>query len=199
MLTPAMVHYESADKVLAKRQKVLDAAYGTHPERFVSKPPTPPRQPTAVWINSPLTADEPRDANQPLIETLGQEDVTDEENDLEISPLTDSCATPFLAHGPSHQRPQVTCHEVRNQLAMVLKLNCFEPCFGGSADVLWSVVDKENPCRVQARQTNRLSVDFEFWLEKLQFEAERGHFERLRQLREGIFDERPMRIVRVGK
>ncbi len=88
MLTPAMVHYGSADKVLAKRQKVLDAAYDVHPERFVIKPPTSPRQPTAVWINPPLTTDEPRDANQLLIETIGQEDVTDEENDLETSPLT---------------------------------------------------------------------------------------------------------------
>ena len=88
MLTPAMVHYGSADNVLAKRQQVLDAAYDAHPERFVSKPPTPPRQPNAVWINPPLTTDEPRDANQPLFETIGQEDVTDEENDLETSPLT---------------------------------------------------------------------------------------------------------------
>jgi len=88
MLTPAMVHYGSADNVLAKRQQVLDTAYDAHPERFVSKPPTPPRQPNAVWINPPLTTNEPRDANQPLFETIGQEDVTDEENDLETSPLT---------------------------------------------------------------------------------------------------------------
>ena len=88
MLTPAMVHYGSADNVLAKRQQVLDTAYEAHPERFVSKPPTPPRQPNAVWINPPLTADEPRDATQPLIETMGQEDLTDKESDLETSPLT---------------------------------------------------------------------------------------------------------------
>jgi hypothetical protein len=88
MLTPTMVHYGSADKVLAKRQKVLDAAYDAHPERFVSNPPTPPPQPNAVWINPPLTTGEPRDANQPLIETIGQEDLTDEENDLGTSPLT---------------------------------------------------------------------------------------------------------------
>ncbi len=88
MLTPAMVHYGSADNVLAKRQQVLNTAYDAHPERFVSKPPTPPRQPKAVWINPPLSTDEPRDANRPLIETIGQEDVTDKENNLETSPLT---------------------------------------------------------------------------------------------------------------
>jgi putative transposase len=88
MLTPAMVHYGLADNVLAKRQQVLDTAYDAHPERFVSKPPTPPRQPNAVWINPPLTTDAPSDANRPLIETIRQEDETDKENDLETSPLT---------------------------------------------------------------------------------------------------------------
>jgi len=88
MLTPAMVHYGSADNVLAKRQQVLDTAYDAHPERFVSKPPTPPRQPNAVWINPPLTTDEPRDPNRPLIETIGHEDVMDKEHDLDTSPLT---------------------------------------------------------------------------------------------------------------
>lgn len=88
MLTPAMVHYGSADKVLAKRQKVLDAAYVAHPERFVSKPPAPPRKPNAVWINPPITTDQPRVANQSIIKTIGQEKVTDEENELDTSPLT---------------------------------------------------------------------------------------------------------------
>ncbi len=88
MLTPAMVHYGSADKVLAKRQKVLDAAYVAHPERFVSKPPAPPRKPNAVWINPPITTDQPRAADQSIIKTIGQENVTDEENDLDTSPLT---------------------------------------------------------------------------------------------------------------
>ena len=88
MLTPAMVHYGSADKVLAKRQEVLDAAYGAHPERFVRKPPTPPQQPNAVWINSPPPPGEPRDANQPVVETIGPDEVIAEDNDLESPPLT---------------------------------------------------------------------------------------------------------------
>jgi putative transposase len=32
---------------------VLQAAYAANPERFVSRPPTPPALPTAAWINKP--------------------------------------------------------------------------------------------------------------------------------------------------
>jgi len=32
---------------------VLDSAYALHPERFVTKPPSPPALPEAVWINKP--------------------------------------------------------------------------------------------------------------------------------------------------
>ena len=56
MLTPAMVHFGQTDTVLAQRQTVLDAAYLAHPERFVRKPPTPGRPPSAVWINPPIQA-----------------------------------------------------------------------------------------------------------------------------------------------
>ena len=51
--TPADVHYGRAEQVRAERALVLDAAYAAHPERFVSKPPTPPELPTAAWINKP--------------------------------------------------------------------------------------------------------------------------------------------------
>jgi len=44
--------------LLEKRQRVLDAAYAAHPERFVKKPPTVQSLPDAVWINRP----------QPLLE-----------------------------------------------------------------------------------------------------------------------------------
>ena len=54
MLTPAMVHFDQTDTVLAQRQTVLDAAYLAHPERFVRKPPTTNRPPSAVWINPPI-------------------------------------------------------------------------------------------------------------------------------------------------
>jgi putative transposase len=54
VLTPADVHHGRAEQVLAARQQVLDGAYVTHPERFVRKPPAPPRPPEQVWINQPL-------------------------------------------------------------------------------------------------------------------------------------------------
>ena len=53
MLTPADVHYGRAEDVLAERQRVLDAAYAAHPERFVNGPPKVPSFPQAVWINPP--------------------------------------------------------------------------------------------------------------------------------------------------
>jgi putative transposase len=53
MLTPAEVHYGRAEQVLADRQRVLDAAYAAHPERFVNGPPKVPSLPQAVWINPP--------------------------------------------------------------------------------------------------------------------------------------------------
>jgi hypothetical protein len=49
----ADVHYGRAERVRAQRADVLTAAYATHPERFVRKPPEPPALPTAVWINEP--------------------------------------------------------------------------------------------------------------------------------------------------
>jgi putative transposase len=54
MLTPAMVHFGETQTVLANRQKVLDAAYQAHPDRFVRRPPKPLPLPSEVWINKPL-------------------------------------------------------------------------------------------------------------------------------------------------
>jgi putative transposase len=54
LLTPADVHYGRAEQITLARGAVLDTAYAAHPERFVRKPPTPPRLPEAVWINKPL-------------------------------------------------------------------------------------------------------------------------------------------------
>jgi putative transposase len=47
------LHYGRADAVRQRRAVVLDAAYAEHPERFVRKPPAPPKLPAAVWINKP--------------------------------------------------------------------------------------------------------------------------------------------------
>jgi putative transposase len=51
--TPADVHYGRAEAVREQRAAVLNAAYAQHPERFVRKPPEPPRLPTVAWINEP--------------------------------------------------------------------------------------------------------------------------------------------------
>jgi putative transposase len=51
--TPADVHYGRAERVQAQRAEVLSAAYATHPERFVRKPPQPPALLGPVWINQP--------------------------------------------------------------------------------------------------------------------------------------------------
>ena len=53
LMTPAAVHHGRAKQLHAARAVVLDAAYAQHPERFVRKPPAPPKLPTAVWINKP--------------------------------------------------------------------------------------------------------------------------------------------------
>lgn len=53
LLTPFLVHYGLAPKVIQQRQTVLSAAYAAHPERFVHGTPCPPPLPKAVWINPP--------------------------------------------------------------------------------------------------------------------------------------------------
>ena len=53
LLTPDMLHYGTATKVIEQRQNVLDQAYARNPERFVRTCPKHPPQPTAVWINPP--------------------------------------------------------------------------------------------------------------------------------------------------
>ncbi len=53
LLTPEMVHYGKADKIVEQRRSILIKAYRAHPERFVRKSPQPPAVPVAVWINPP--------------------------------------------------------------------------------------------------------------------------------------------------
>jgi putative transposase len=71
LLTPASVHYGTANAIIEKRQQVLAEAYAHHPERFVGRPPTVRRPPREVWINRPtgvLELDYARD-EAPRIET----------------------------------------------------------------------------------------------------------------------------------
>jgi len=58
LLTPSMLHYGAAEKVLAARHETRTAAYEKHPERFVRGCPKRQEIPTAVWINPPLRASE---------------------------------------------------------------------------------------------------------------------------------------------
>ena len=53
MMTPEMVHYGLAEQVRTERQRILEAAYATHPERFVRGGPVLPVLPQEVWINPP--------------------------------------------------------------------------------------------------------------------------------------------------
>jgi len=56
MLTPDDVHHGRAAAVLAQRERILQAAWADHPERFVRGIPKPSSLPEAVWINPPVTA-----------------------------------------------------------------------------------------------------------------------------------------------
>jgi putative transposase len=53
LMTPAVVHSGEAEAVAGERQRVLDQAYGRHPERFAKGRPQAPPLPEAVWINQP--------------------------------------------------------------------------------------------------------------------------------------------------
>ena len=55
MLTPDVVYHGRAQRVLAQRQRTLEAAWAAHPERFVRGEPKATPLPEAVWINPPAT------------------------------------------------------------------------------------------------------------------------------------------------
>jgi hypothetical protein len=63
LMTPNQVHYGQADDIHAARQRTLDHAFSNNPERFVTKSPEPPPEPTAVWINPPQNNAEPPSLN----------------------------------------------------------------------------------------------------------------------------------------
>ncbi len=56
LLTPADVHYQRAEGIIAKRQEALNQAYLLKPHRFVNGPPKAPQPPREVWINKPQKA-----------------------------------------------------------------------------------------------------------------------------------------------
>ena len=73
LLTPATVHHGEAAATRTARQTVLQAAYATHPERFVRGAPTPPELPSAVWINRPTTTLEGGDRSSVALTVTQQE------------------------------------------------------------------------------------------------------------------------------
>lgn len=56
MLTPADVHFGLVEHRVVERQRVLDAAFAAHPERFPRGRPIAQRPPQEVWINKPQPA-----------------------------------------------------------------------------------------------------------------------------------------------
>jgi len=52
-LTPEDVHYGRAEQIIKERERVLEAAFEKHPNRFKGKVPKPMALPGAVWINKP--------------------------------------------------------------------------------------------------------------------------------------------------
>jgi catechol 2,3-dioxygenase-like lactoylglutathione lyase family enzyme len=61
--TAADVHHGRAAAVRADRALVLTDAYRAHPERFVRKPPAPPKLPVGSWINPPNDNPEDKEAD----------------------------------------------------------------------------------------------------------------------------------------
>ncbi len=57
LLTPASVHNGTAGEIIVARQRVLDDAYGAHPERFRHGRPMA-ATPKPAWINKPANADQ---------------------------------------------------------------------------------------------------------------------------------------------
>jgi putative transposase len=70
MMTPAAVHYGRAPEIRAARQRTLDMAYALHPERFVSRTPSPPELPAMAWINPPAGKTTLQDAPGSTIVTM---------------------------------------------------------------------------------------------------------------------------------
>ena len=60
LMTPAAVYFGQAPALFLGRQRVLEAAYTAHPERFVKGLPKPPALPSEVWINRPEPAEKAR-------------------------------------------------------------------------------------------------------------------------------------------
>ncbi len=52
-MTPVAIHTGLATQLTTQRRATLQAAYESHPERFVKGQPLPLQIPNKVWINPP--------------------------------------------------------------------------------------------------------------------------------------------------
>jgi putative transposase len=59
LFAPAMIHAGKGLELTRARAAVLDAAYASHPQRFVNQAPKPEELPAEVWINAPMKPAEP--------------------------------------------------------------------------------------------------------------------------------------------
>lgn len=69
LMTPAIVHYGHAPRLLDRRREVLAEAFRCHPHRFVHGTPKPPSMPEAVWINPPVEKKTPQEALRAVLST----------------------------------------------------------------------------------------------------------------------------------
>lgn len=69
MFTPAEVYFARVEQVAKIRQKAMDAAYASHPERFVKGPPQVKRPPSEVSINPAVPLDAPSRVDPESAET----------------------------------------------------------------------------------------------------------------------------------
>jgi len=97
LLTPSMLHYGTAPRVIESRSKVLQANYAKHPERFVHGCPKPQSLPGAVWINPPRVTDgADHNGNPLLIEIQTPFESMGKKTELKSSPQTSAEANSLL-------------------------------------------------------------------------------------------------------
>lgn len=95
LLTPAMLHYGTADQVIDQRASVLRDAYSAHPERFVRGCPKRQSAPEAVWINPPIESQHENKKGLPETHCPGE-------------PLSENRAATSLTH-PRPGYPLASC------------------------------------------------------------------------------------------
>lgn len=122
LLTPVMLHYGGAEKVIEERAHVLQDAYVAHPERFVRGCPKPQTLPAAVWINPPATTSEvDHDDHSPLIEIQTPSEPIRVKTELESLPLTSAEANSLL-EVPSQTAPSLNSSSHEKRLPEIVDL-----------------------------------------------------------------------------